>query len=130
MKDFKSLSIIATEKGVSATYYYSQADGKDFKKEISVGYGELDYPDDFMYACVYLVDRMEEKLNAPPFEGRAVCSMNEEREAFTVGRIYQWVDGRTIDDNAKIFPRGGKIVELNGVIETDLSELKFIKIVE
>ena len=127
MRDFKSLSIIATEKGVSATYYSSQADGKDFRKEISVGYDELDYPDDFMYACAYLVDRMEEKLNAPPFEGLAVCISTHDETAFTVGKIYEWVGGRTIDDNGKLFAKGEKIIDLADI---DLINLKFLKIVK
>ena len=125
MKEYESLSIIKTSRGVEATYY--RGEECDKKMQVRIDFDELAYPDDFLYACAVLVDRLSIEESPKPFEGKTVCISSPDATTFKVGKIYEWKDGRTVDEKGALMPRN---VKLRSLDEITNPELKFIKIVE
>ena len=122
----ETLSIIKTSEGVQATYYTDGAHG-EVKKQINVKYSDLAYPDDFMYACAYLIDEFATMRVNKPYSGRTVCIASPDEKIFKVGKIYEWKDGRTVDEKGGIIPTRTKLYSLDEITNC---ELKFIEIVE
>lgn len=124
----KELWILADDGVVTASYFEERARGGLIrKKQISVKCSELPYPDDFIYACAHLLDELA-KIPAPtPYAGRTVCVASPDPELFIVGKIYEWKDGRTVDERGLIAPAYKKLFSLDEITN---SALKFIEIVE
>lgn len=121
----KELRISTYEGFVIASYFEERARGGLIrKKQIRVKSSDLPYPDDFMYACAYLIDELAKNK---PYEGRTVCIASPDPDVFKVGKIYEWKDGRTVDEKGGLIPTKEKLVSLNEITNPNL---KFIEIVE
>lgn len=104
------------------------AGGSVVECEVSV----KDLPDDdFIFACGYLLDEIAKGLPCvnKPFEGKTVCIAAEDGQDafFTVGKIYEWKDGRTVTDKGALLPSKAKLYSLDEITNP---RLKFIKLVE
>lgn len=129
----KQLSIVANGGFVTLTYF----EGKNNtpKYEISTKSSELSYPDDFMYACAYLIDVLAKDLamispktpTKKAYEGKTVCVASNHPDIFKVGKIYEWKDGRTVGEDGLLHPTRGKLISLDEI--TNLA-LKFLELVE
>lgn len=73
---------------------------------------DFEQDDDFYYLCCYAIDEMAKptpKSVEKGFFGRAICAETSKDTKFTVGKIYEFENGRTTDDNLEIFPREFKV---------------------
>ena len=123
--EFEMLSFLKDKEKVTATYY--AGDNSEIKEQISVKRSDLAYPDDFMYACAYLIDELAKKVVNEPYKGKTVCIASNHPEIFKVGKIYEWKYGRTVGEDGLIHPTTGKLFSLDEIRNT---QLKFIEIVE
>lgn len=124
----KELRILAEDGVVTASYFEERARGGLIrKKHISVKSSDLPYPDDFVYACAYLIDELAKITPNEPFKGKTVCIASNHPDIFKEGKIYEWKDGRTVGEDGLIHPTTGKLYSLD---EIENPKLKFIKIVE
>ena len=123
---FETLSFIKGSEGVQATYYASEG-GNETKRQVSVNYSDLAHPDDFMYACAYLIDELANKSVNEPYKGKTVCIASNHPDIFKVGKIYEWQDGRTVGEDRLLHPTTGKIFSLDDIKNPNL---KFIEVVE
>ena len=122
---FEMLSFVKDKENVTATYYVG--DNGEIEKQISVKRSELAHPDDFMYVCAYLIDEIAKTLADKPYKGKTVCIASNYPDLFTVGKIYEWKDGRTVGDDGLLHPTTGKLFSLD---EIKNPRIKFIEIVE
>lgn len=128
----KQLSIVVNGGFVTLTYF----EGKNNtpKYELSIKNSDLAYPDDFMYACAYLIDTLAKDLEmiSPKtpkkkgYEGKTVCVASPDPEIFKVGKIYEWKDGRTIDEKGSLLPKKAKLYSFDEITNP---ALKFIELV-
>lgn len=132
----KQLSIVAEDEVVTLSYFEERARGGLIrKKKISVKNSDLPYPDDFIYACAYLIDEFAKDLAVispetptnKAYEGRTVCVASPDPEIFKAGKIYEWKDGRTIDEKGSLLPKKAKLYSLDEITNP---ALKFLELVE
>lgn len=129
----KRLSIVVENGVVTLTYFDEQNSGANM--QMREKYSAFPCPDDFMYACAYLIDELAKDLPIinpkplanEPFAGRTVCIASNHSEIFKVGKIYEWQDGRTVGEDDLLHPTTGKLFSLDEITNP---KLKFIKIVE
>ena len=127
----KQLSIVAKDGFVTLTYF--EGENNTPKYEISTKHSELSYPDDFMYACAYLIDVLAKDLamispdTNKAYEGRTVCVASPDPEIFKVGKIYEWKDGRTVDEKGGLIPTKVKLYSLDEITNP---ALKFLELLE
>lgn len=81
--------------------------------------------DNFYYACAYLLDELA-KMECDWYKGKTVCIASPD-SSFTVGKIYEWKDGRVVDNNGDLRPVEKKITSLSDIKNP---ALKFIELVE
>lgn len=127
----KELRILAEDGVVTLSYFEERARGGFIrKKRISVKSSDLPYPDDFIYACAHLIDefpKMPQKTENKPYKGKTVCIASPDPEIFKVGKIYEWKDGRTVDEKGNLLPKWAKLYSFDEITNP---LLKFIEIVE
>lgn len=85
----------------------------------------VDMMDNFYYACCHLIDEMA-KAQYRWYEGKTVCIASPD-PSFTVGKIYEWKDGRVVDNDGDIRPKNKKIKELSDITNP---ALRFLQIIE
>lgn len=85
----------------------------------------FDMSDNFFYACCELIDELA-KREYDWYKGKTVCIASPD-SSFTVGKIYEWKDGRVIDNDGDLRPIDKKITELSDITNP---ALKFIELVE
>lgn len=97
--DKQSIAILFDGDKVVAKHFVN---GEETTKEMWNFDGECD----FFYCCAYLIDEMARSAeeNKRGFNGRAVCYNNFLRPDFTVGKVYNWENGRTASDALTVFP--------------------------
>ena len=81
-------------------------------KERSVEMYNFDDESDFLYCCAYLIDEMAKpkpQIIERGFEGKTACVEAKEGGEFSVGKIYHWENGRTVDNNLQVYPKQFKI---------------------
>ena len=84
-----------------------------------------DMSDNFYYACCHLIDELA-KMEYAWYEGKTVCVASPDA-SFTVGKIYEWKDGRVVDNDGDIRPIDRKIISLSDIKN---KSLKFIELVD
>ena len=116
--------LLITQMGdtVKATYY----DGNRMAT-VTEKMSNLPFPDDFFYGCGWVLDELAKIPSELPFEGKTVCIESDFTELFTVGKIYEWKDGRTVANDGVIYPTQRKLYSLDEITNP---HLKFIKIVD
>lgn len=82
--------------------------------------------DDFLYDAISAADDLATKIARDGFyTGRVVC-IERYITNFTVGKIYEWKNGYTVDDNGNMFP-SHPVLDLEDV---STSLVKFLPLVE
>lgn len=82
--------------------------------------------DDFLYDAISATDDLATKIARDGFyTSRAVC-IERYTTNFTVGKIYEWKNGFTVDDNGNVFP-SLPVVSLDAI---STSLVKFLPLVE
>lgn len=106
---------------VKATHYSES-------KQKSIEMFDFENENDFLYYCAYLIDEMAtEKKFEKSFNGYAVCAETKEGSGFSVGEIYRWENGRTVNDYLQIFPIEYNISEkcvVNSIMNVE--SIKFV----
>lgn len=82
--------------------------------------------DDFLYDAISAANDLVTKIARDGFyTGRTVC-IERHITNFTIGKIYEWKNGCTVDDNGNVFP-SHPVLSLNDV---STSLVKFLPLVE
>lgn len=124
----KELRILVEDEVVTLSYFEGRARGGLIrKKQMRVKCSDLPYPDDFIYACAYLIDAFSQIPLKEPYKGKTVCIASPDPDIFKVGKIYEWKDGRTVGEDRLLHPTQCKLYSLDEITNPDL---KFVEIVE
>lgn len=94
-----------------------------------------DYRDNFFYACAYAIDelmkaddlRKKKEESVKYYAGKAVCVASPDSAEFKVGKIYEWRDGRVVNERGDLVPRTKKLTSLDEITNP---ALKFIVLIE
>lgn len=126
----KQLSIVADGEFVTLTYF--EGENSERNVQMREKCSAFHYPDDFMYACAYLIDELAKDLpilypENKPYAAKTVCVASPDPEIFKVGKIYEWKDGRTVNEKGCLLPTKAKLFSPDEITNP---LLKFIEIVE